>query len=403
MRELNERGTLETLSSEVFSVLQPRTINDPLLPNLNTLRLSGIDESFIPFISLFLSPRITSILFMSSVLSNPVASTVATLSTLCPNLQAISLILPRDPMITAAVSEMLLAANRNTLQILDVDSPFTEEAGEVVYKLPNLRDLGVVIEGETSLPSASLPNLTQLRIECENEGGWPRLFHGATFGKLESITFYPQSDEIGDFLGAFGRVALSSSVQNTLSKFYLYAPCSWNQNYSSLLPFMQLVELSIGFSCEDGCSSMVDDDIVISLSRAMQKLQVLKLGGEPCGEPAMGVTAKGLVALAFHCPDLRFLRIHLLVASLSAPPASPGVTRNTEPTGSWTDCGLRELVVGKIPVPEESALMVALTLLRIFPRITSIYSYYEGWKKVKNALYLSKQIIGCSSKHLTTP
>jgi len=403
MRGLSDSGTLDVLSFEVFSVLQPRTINDFLLPNLNTLFLSKIEKLFVPSIPLLLSPNTTSLFLMFSGSDNfiaMVASTITILPTLCPNLHTIGLpIISRDPMITAAVSEMVLATNRNTLQHFFVDSPLTEEAREVVYKLPNLCDLSVVIEKGTSLPSASLPNLTEITIKCEDEGDWPRLFHGASLGKLETVTFYPQSEEIGDFLEAFERAALSSSLQNTLSKFSLEPGCSWNPNYSSLLSFTQLVELEIEFSCDSGCSSRVDDNVIVDLSRAMPKLRELKLGDEPCAEFTTGVTVKGLMALALHCPDLRRLRVHFQVASLSASPAGPGVSRNTESTASWTDCALRELVVGEIPMPDESVVTVALTLLQIFPRIRSIDYIDEGWRKVKDAIRLSKRIVHCSSKH----
>ena len=297
MRELALDGNLDVLSLEALSVLRFATINEHLPPNLKILRLWEVREPFIRFISLFLSPGITSIslAFESNVSKAMIASTVKFLPTLCPKLQAIQLCsLPRDPMITAAVSEMLLATSRNTLQKFCVDSPLTKETSEVVYRLPNLCNLSVVIEGESSLSSASLPNLTHLTIACDNEDDWPRLFRGATFGKLESVTFYPESKGIGDFLGAFEKAALSSSVQDTLSTFHISMSSSWNPNYSSLLPFTHLVHLSIGPPCEDECSSRVDDDIVIDLSRAMPKLQVLQLGGTPCNGPMTGVTAKGL-------------------------------------------------------------------------------------------------------------
>ena len=158
-------------------------------------------------------------------------------------------------MITAAVSGVLLATNRNTLRKLHVDSLLTKEASEVVFKLSDLRTLSVVIKRGTSLPSLSLPNLIELTISYEDEGDWPQLFHGAELGKLESVSFSPQSKGIGDILGAFERVALSSSIQNTISKFHISAKYSWNPNYSSLLPFTQLVDLSIGFSCDKSCSS----------------------------------------------------------------------------------------------------------------------------------------------------
>ena len=138
---------------------------------------------------------------------------IKTIPALCPDLQVIGLCpLSRDPIVTTAISGMLLVTNRNTLRELHVASPLTEEASEVVYKLPNLYSLSVVIERETRLPSASLPNLVDLTIRCDDEDNWLQLFRGATFGKLESVTFYPQSEEIGDFLGAFKGAALSSSV-----------------------------------------------------------------------------------------------------------------------------------------------------------------------------------------------
>ena len=155
-------------------------------------------------------------------------------------------------MVAAAVSRMLLVTNRNTLRRLYVDSPLTEEASEVLYKPLSLCDLSVVIERETSLPSASLPNLTRLKITCDNKDGWPRLLHGATFGRLESVSSTPESEQIEDFLGAFERAALSSFVQNALSQFCPLTSCSWNPDYSFPFPSTQMVDLLITPSCDDG-------------------------------------------------------------------------------------------------------------------------------------------------------
>jgi len=390
MRELRAYCTPCVLSLEVLSVLQTRTVNEPLLPNLKALHLWGVDGPLFPFVPLFLSPRTTFIFFRFNDPDLPkamAASIVTTFPRLCPDLQAINIQLPTDPMITAAVSEMVLTTNRNALQKFVVDCPLTDEAREVVYTLPNLHDLSVAIEKETSLPSASLPNLTKITIKCEDEGDWPRLFHGASLGKLESVTFYPQSEEeIGDFLGAFERAALSSSLQNTLSKFHVRPLCSWNPNYSPLLPFTQLVELTIGSRCGVDCSSRVDDDIIIDLSRAMPKLKILELGYDPCRESTMGVTANGLLALALHCPNLLSLSIHFQVAGLITLPARPGIGPDAGPTGSWTDCALTNLTVGRIPMPEESVLMAASALLRIFPRIENIFSTEGEWGEVEEII-----------------
>jgi len=400
MRNLKEQGTLGALSSEVLSFLQVGTVNEPLLPNLRTLVLWSTPGKFIPFIPSLLSPRTTVIIIGFNTPDLPkavIASMATTFPILCPNLEEIALrFLPRDPMITAGVSRMFLATNRNTLQCFRVDSPLTEEGLEVIYKLPNLRELSVVIEGDTSLPSAALPNLTSLTITCDQGYEWWRMFHGATLENLASVTFNFESEQIGDFLGAF---ALAASAQNTLSVFCLYTSCSWNPSYTSLLPFTQMIYLVIESSCDDGCSSNVDDDIIINLAEAMPKLEHLQLGDTPCHHSPIGVTAKGLVALAYHCPNLSVLRIHFQVASLSAPPATVGITSNAESAALRRDCALTELEVGEISVPDESVLTVALTLAHIFPRIESIdYVERGNWERVVDAISLSRQIIDCSSK-----
>ena len=149
----------------------------------------------------------------------------------------------------------------------------------------------------------------------------------------------------------------------------------------------------------------MDDDIVINLSRAMLELKHLRQGDDPCPQFTTGVTAKGLMALAHHCPNLSILRTHFQVDSPSDPPASPGMRANAESTASWTDCALTDLEVGEMSVSEESALAVALILLRISPRIETIDGTDEGRAKIRNAINCSKGIIGCSSKQrlLATP
>ncbi|KAF9641823.1 hypothetical protein BDM02DRAFT_3194490 [Thelephora ganbajun] len=209
----------------MFPVLQHLACNEPLLPNLKTLRLLPTAADFIPFILFFVSPRTTHIDIGLDAFNPPkalFASMIAILSILCPRLQHIGLHqLPRDPMITAAVSEFLLATDQNTLRSLCVDSPLTEEAREVISKLPDLRRLTVVTEKDASLPSLVLPSLTHLVIKGDHDGGSLQMFHGAALKKLKSVSFFV-SEQIGDFLGAFGRAALALSAQNTLSEFCLY-------------------------------------------------------------------------------------------------------------------------------------------------------------------------------------
>lgn len=272
----------------------------------------------------------------------------------------------------------------------------TLAAREMIHKLANLRELSVVIEEGASLPPLMLPNLTELMVEFS--GDWLQIFHGATLGKLEAATFLSASEQIGGFLEAFERIALAASAQNTLSWFCIRTSRSWVSNYSFLHSFAQLIHLAILFPCEDGCSSTVDDEVIMDLARTMPKLETLRLGDEPCREVHTGVTAKGLAVLAHHCSDLSTLCVHFQVATLSAPPLIPEVASYGGPTTLRRDCALRDLEVGKIPVPEESAMMVAVTLALIFPCIDSI-SYIDGnWAKVASAIHHSRQIVNYSSK-----
>ena len=414
VREFRGHGAAKTLSSEVYSVIQLYTFDEPLLPNLKTLDLWGIEESFIPFIPSFLSPRIASISFTFNterrLPESVVASLIVNLPTPCPNLRDISLpFLPRDPMITAAVSNMFFSTNRNALREFCVDSPLTEETTEMIYKLQNLRKLVAVIKKGTSIPSVSLPNLTRLEIQCEDGSDGLQLLHRAIFGKLQHVDLDMESKPIDDLLEVFKGAALSSSIQDTLLAICLTTDWPWNPDYSSLLPFTQLVDLKIEFPCDGGCSG-VDDSIVIDLSWAMPGLQSLWLGNEPCNRPTGGVTAKGLAALAHNCPNLSSLCVHFQADSLSDPPMGLETARDAGYSASWTGCALTELEVGAIPVPEGSASIVALTLLRIFPwietiRFTNYIDEAAAWSEVAGMIRRSKQIVDCSSQyhHLNTP
>ena len=375
------------MSSEVLSVLQHCAIIEPVFPNLKTFELWFFTGELIPFIPLFLSPGtiIATILSIepSKLPKVMIASILTIFPTLCPNIQEVTLEpLPRDPIITSAISGMLLASNRNTLRSLRVDYPLTEGALEVICKLPNLRELCVVIERETPLPTVVLPSLIDLVVKYDRKGDWLQVFRGATLGKLETIEFRSGSEQIGNFLKEFARVA---SAQNTLSEFSLYTSCLWNPNYSSLLPFTQLTKLCIESSCDDGCSSTVDDDSIADLARAMPKLKRLALGDVPCGEIHTGVTAKALVALAHHCLGLSTLRIHFRVVSLSDVPQRV--------------CTLRNLEVGGMLLPDEMVLMVAVTLALIFPRIESTHCADMNWRQVTAAISISRKIVNYSSKN----
>jgi hypothetical protein len=89
-----------------------------------------------------------------------------------------------------------------------------------------------VIEGDTPPPSLVLPGFTHLGAVCDEEEDCLGMFRGATPEVLESVNFTSQSEQIGDFLGAFKEVALVASVQIT-SSFSVDIGRSWNPVFSA--------------------------------------------------------------------------------------------------------------------------------------------------------------------------
>jgi len=396
MRKLALYTSGGSVTPDILFALQLRITGEPFLPRLKTFECEEATEAFIPFIPLFLSRKTLwiKIGFAEDSSTVMVASMIARLSTLCPDLESITLNdLPRDPAVTEAVSEMLIACNQDTLRWFCVDSPLTEEAQEVVFQLPKLSELWTVVQGRTLLPPVTLPNLTLIDLEYEDHLDWLQGFRVMALGKLEEVLFSSQSERTEDLLGAFESAVQTTSIPATLLTFRFTSSCSWRPEYRSLLPFTQLKDLMIEFSCDDDCSSRVDDDIITDLVQAMPKLELLKLGGPPCKTPR-GVTAKGLIALACGCRHLSDLRIHFQTASLVQVATNPETQPPSEGKTAVRrqDCALRDLDVGEIPIPEGTELIVTMALLQIFPNLLNVTFAGEWWRGVAENITHFKRI-----------
>ena len=301
---------------------------------------------------------------------------------------------------------MLLNINQNILQKFDVDSPLTEEAKEVISKLPDLRELRIDIGESGSLPTLVLPNLTKMDVCYDHDPGWLRAFRGAELRKLASITLHCRSNPVNGVPDVFESVALPTSIHTTLTQFQFRATHShsWRPNYRSLLQFTQLKKLVIDFTChlsQPGCSSTIGDDIITDLARAMSKLELLVFRE---GHASNGVTIKGLVALACHCPHLSVLSIQFQAASLELDPSE--IPWTTPESGSTmpreNSCALVSLHVEHIPLAEGSVSAVTQTLLRIFPNLTTITNpFMRSWRKVARLVEDSKQLADRSGEKYT--
>ena len=227
MQELTVGTSKNLVTSDVLLALQLRTGNEHPLPRLATFVCTNTTGDLVPLIPLFLSPKTTHICIEFS--PNPpmvmVALVITRIPALCPNIQTLIFDpLPRDSAMTEAVSEMLLACNPETLQGFFVACPLTEEAHRVLYTLPNLRHLWAVIRGPTPPPPVVLPNLDFIYVEYDSGRDWLQYFRGATLRGLRAAIFHPApgSAQIGGFLEEFQSVALTASIQNSLSMFCFY-------------------------------------------------------------------------------------------------------------------------------------------------------------------------------------
>ena len=394
VRELKLNLSEELIPSNALSVLQLRTLNEPLLPNLKSLEFKEAAADIIPFIPLFLSPRATDIevRFDSDPPAVMAASMVINLPRLCPHAQKILFQpLPRDPTVTNAASEMLLTCNLDALRFFYVDSTLTKEATQVVCQLPKLCGLWMVITESTSLPEVSLLNLTELDIEYHRGHDWLRRLHGMSFSKLTEVTFHAECQQVGAFLEAFEDFAIATSASAVLAGFEFYTSCPWNPNYRSLLGFKQLKVLILEFSCRDGCSSSIDDETLITLVQAILKQVTLKLGRAPC-QVSGGVTIHGLIALAHHCRDISKLRVHFRTNSLTEALAEEPVPSPQGPCLPRENCALTSLEVGEIPILKHHRHTVVFALLRIFPRLCDIEYEDDEWEYVADMIKLSRKI-----------
>ena len=222
MRSLELDDSEDPAVSDILLVQQSHTTNDPWLPRLKKFHCERATEEVMPLIPFFLSHKLIdiSIFFDEGCPAAVVGPMIMSLPTLCPNLEYITFSIPyRDSVITDAASEALLACNRNGLRAFYVGSALTEEAREVVCRLPNLSELGMTIEGHTLLPAVTIPELNALMIDFDDCFDWLQGFREAGLENLEAVHFDSKCERVGDFLEAFESIARATSAQKTLFSF----------------------------------------------------------------------------------------------------------------------------------------------------------------------------------------
>ena len=146
------------------------------------------------------------------------------------------------------------------------------------FRLPKLSHLWVVIQGRNVTP-VTLLNLAAIDLKYDDCLDWLQGFRREVHEKLEAVYSTSRSERIGDFLEELKNATLTTSVPITPDELMAHTLRSRVPSYPSLLPFVQLKDLLIGFACDNVCSEV--DNIVMDLAREMRRLEILRLGGAP--------------------------------------------------------------------------------------------------------------------------
>ena len=151
------------------------------------------------------------------------------------------------------------------------------------------------------------------------------------------------------------------------------------------LSFGRLTELCLHTPCtKERCSFQLNDSIISELAEALPRLRSLQLGSFPCGASTSDVTITSLVALSTNCVDLDYLRLHFDANNI--------ISRNTHANSQTHKfvCKLRTLSVDSqlLPSDHNDILLVAFTILHIFPHLETISGPLRRWDRVREAVHL---------------
>ena len=393
------------VSSETISFLGMQSTVDPLWPRLTSLKLLNRPgwNSVPPTLS-FLSPKMKTLALIlprdASILLQPILSIA---SDRCRWLQELILDIATDDSRSASWIGGLIAASRDTLRTLEINSPFHVECLPIIANLPRLRSLHLErVNFSEDLPPGAFPVLEEFTfLHFLGRRVQHFLKHlGTTDLKVAKI----YSTDLISFekamvgLSRFSTSLTSLEITAITGVHLLRIPISRH-------PFVNLRHLRLrcfrwGDVAHATCGFRPSDEAIAVLGGAMPNLTHLTLGSPTCST-LQCVTFLSLVSLSKSCKGLETLEIKVDFQSMVVPSTTGGEGTGTDamiyrPPSSA--CKLRKLFVGLSIVPQnpESGWMVAIGLGKIFPSLVEV----EGcglerseWDKVCENIRMSRQVL----------
>lgn len=351
-------------------------------PNLRGLNLC-IYPSFLRFLPLFISPRVTA--FSVSVYSD---------ASFKPNT------LERDDL-SAAVAALPPFLREFALRVNLVElgsDGLKEEIQRVVQRSgPTLTR----IEIDVKLPTTAIHHLVQLPNlrTWKNHGNPPPAAFAPSY---EEVTYLPalcsfalEATNTHDWVVFLaGSYQTATTIRPTLTKLNL----SGHQALDPILiaqvcAFTNLTHLHVGCTCPtDRCVFTLTDDDLSSLSLALPRLESLMLGHQ-CDKNTCGTTFKSLLFLSTRCPGLVSLSIHFNTLQIAQDIRS--LFSTGDPTikalrESPTRCRVSVFSVSHTPlslVGLDELDVVKKGFMNVFPQLRGISRKYgRAWQSVTEAL-----------------
>jgi len=377
-------------SQDAIRLLTARFSTQPMLPLLRSLRWLFVPSTRLQScVPLLVSPHLAHVrLHFADKSPERCIPVINTLIEAAGSLESVEITPGFDrPEMQDAVSKLLLSCNPNLLHKFCVASPISKSALLHAAQLPELQEFS--IRGSTPgltdpLPLTIFPSLRTILISTGGLPTWLEIFRHIQSKHLRDLSV---DFEAGDNLPTILTHLQYSGIHRMLTGLRLFHGEGWIIDRVSIAPLLvlgELTSLAIFTDCEDGqCIFLLSDKDIERLVKAMPKLRALSLG-LPC--PAQmrdDLTVKSLVAIAKHCKALESLEMHVNCESIVTSTYErefPGLfdfdtkAPSEEIPSECGGCPLRAAIFGSCPIPldEGGGIIFALTLLRLFPRLSQV-------------------------------
>ena len=375
------------LSEELTRFVLPTPTGDPPVLRLHLRELDWwLNETNLSFLLEFLSPHLTKIIITASNFIRPgeaiepwdglpdkVVPEMRSAIKLFPlSLQILDIHLGSglQTYITEEISAFILGCG-DSFRELNTNSALSTQAIVHLMKLPNLC-AWVTEQGP--------PQVTDL-IRCGIPDDVVSIFPSL---KTLGLRSEPALEWFTLFEAAKNRTSPWVMAGNSLSAISYHHPTLPVDSslVSRFLQFANLVDITIETGCSLlSCKSQFTDQDVERLALALPKLEVLVLGGWPCGADTCLTTVHSLLSLSACCTELKHLAIHFCVANLQADILDMFDYAYSQGLHSSPKCALEELVTGEMrfePAHHDPRL-ISLGMLMIFPSLARYITSSPTW------------------------